>query len=107
MKKVTLGLISVVLASFLMGGCATSSKIETVQAGDSKLSCKDLQTELDKLNQAEQDIDSKKGVNGTNVAAALFWLPGLAYTYYDAGQALDAVRNRRSHLTSIYNDKNC
>jgi hypothetical protein len=35
----------------------------------------------------EADIESKKGVTGTNVASALFWLLGLAYTYYDAGEA--------------------
>lgn len=34
---------------------------------------------LVKLDKAQAEIDSKKGVTGTNVAAAIFWLPGLAY----------------------------
>jgi len=94
-------------ASVLVAGCATSKKIQVVQIGDDKMSCDEITRELARLDQAQDDIDSKKGVTGTNVAAALFWLPGLAYTYYDAGEATEAIAERRSHLTGIYNDKNC
>ena len=88
-------------------GCATSQKIQVVQPGDQNLSCTALMDEIRKLDQARADIDSKKGVTGTNVAAALFWLPGLAYTYYDAGEANRLISDRRSALTTIYNGKNC
>lgn len=104
MKKIAIPLLAGLV---LLGGCATSQKIQVVQAGDHKLSCSQLQGELERLDQAEQTVESKKGVTGTNVAAALFWLPGLAYTYYDAGQANEAIQNRRSHLTKLYNEKNC
>ena len=106
MSHARTGLVSIVLV-VLLAGCATSRKIQVVQPGDNKMTCSELTAQLEKLGQAEQDIASKKGVTGTNVAAALFWLPGLAYTYYDAGQAMEAINDRRSHLTSIYNDKNC
>ena len=92
---------------FYLTGCATTQKITVVQPGDQKLSCSQLQSELTKLDQAQHQVDSNKGATGTNVAAALFWLPGLAYTYYDAGQAAQAISDRRSHLTRLYNDKNC
>ena len=95
------------LTYLLVNGCATTQKIQVVQAGDSKMSCEELTEDLEKLGAAEAAVDDKKGATGTNVAAALFWLPGLAYTYYDAGQALEAVRGRRSHLTELYNDKDC
>ena len=62
---------------------------------------------LARLDQVEDEISGKKGATGTNVAAALFWLPGLAYTYYDAGQALEAINARRAHLTQLHNDKEC
>ncbi|MEK7990438.1 MAG: hypothetical protein VSS52_005480 [Thiotrichaceae bacterium] len=107
MNKTSIMLISTLLAALLLGGCATSKKIQTVQAGDNKLSCNELTSELTRLDDAESDIDSKKGVTGTNVAAALFWLPGLAYTYYDAGQAEELINERRANLTKIYNDKGC
>ncbi len=105
MKK--LNFISIFLIIFIFSGCATSKKTQVVQAGDNNLSCTELKRELARLDEAEEEVNSKKGVTGTNVAAALFWLPGLAYTYYDAGQAMEAINGRRSHLTQVYNQKNC
>jgi len=75
------------LSAISLVGCATSQKVKTVEIGDHKLTCNEIVTETKKLDVAEADVDDKKGVTGANVAAALFWLPGLAYTYYDAGQA--------------------
>ena len=106
MNRMTTGLVSTVLV-ILLAGCATSPKIQVVQPGDNNLSCSELAAQLERLDWAESDVDTKKGVTGTNVASAIFWLPGLAYTYYDAGQAMEAINDRRSHLTSIYNDKGC
>ena len=96
-----------VMASLLIVGCATSPKIQVVQAGDNKMSCEQLKEDLTKLDEASASVQGKKGATGTNVAAALFWLPGLAYTYFDAGQALEAINARRSHLTQLHNDKDC
>ena len=90
-----------------LAGCATSQKVQVVQPGDPELSCSGLKEEFSKLDKAQADIDSKRGVTGTNVAAALFWLPGLAYTYYDAGEAQRLVSDRKSALTTIYNNKKC
>ena len=69
--------------------------------------CNAVKEELAKLDKAQAEIDSKKGVTGTNVAAAIFWLPGLAYTYYDAGEATRFISDRKRALTTIYNNKNC
>lgn len=96
-----------VAMSGLLFGCATSQKIQVVQPGDQNFSCSAIKDELANLDKAQEDIDSKKGVTGTNVAAALFWLPGLAYTYYDAGEATRLIGDRKSSLTTIYNNKNC
>jgi hypothetical protein len=99
--------VTAAAVSGLLFGCATSQKIQVVQPGDQNLSCRTITEELAKLDKTQAEIDSKKGVTGTNVAAALFWLPGLAYTYYDAGEATRLVSERRSALTSVYNNKNC
>lgn len=98
------GLVAVTLVSIL-SGCATSPKVHPVQMADNQLSKEQLVAELNKLDMVQQEIDSKKGVTGTNVASFLFWMPGLAYTYYDASEASKLVEQRRSHLTSIYNQK--
>ena len=97
--------LSVIL--FLCVGCATSSKVQIVQIGDDQLSCQQISEDFKKLDRAAEEVKDKKGITGTNVAAVLFWIPGLIYTYYDAGEALEAIENRRSHLTTIYNKKEC
>ena len=99
--------ISAMAAMSTLTGCATSEKIQVVQPGDPNLSCNAIKDEIEKLDRAQSDINSKKGMTGTNVAAALFWLPGLAYTYYDAGEAQRLISNRKSALTTIYNTKRC
>ena len=99
--------VLIAITSGFLLGCATSQKIQVVQPGDQNLSCDAIKAEMAKLDKAEADIESKKGVTGTNVASALFWLPGLAYTYYDAGEATRLVNDRRSALTTLYNNKNC
>jgi hypothetical protein len=89
-------IVVVALSGFLFG-CATSQKTQVVQPGDRNLSCNAVNEEWAKLDKAQAEIDSKKGVTGTNVAAAIFWLPGLAYTYYDAGEATRLISDRRVH----------
>jgi precorrin-4 methylase len=100
------GIVTIAAAS-LLTGCATSQKIQVVQPGDPDLSCSAIKEEIAKLDSAQADIDSKKGVTGTNVAAALFWMPGLIYTYYDAGEAQRLIRDRKNMLTTIFNNKKC
>ena len=108
MKYITaLEKIVTIVGILVLTGCATSQKIQVVQPGDQNLSCGAIKEEIGKLDKAQAEIDSKKGMTGTNVAAALFWLPGLAYTYYDAGEAQRLISDRKSGLTTIYNNKKC
>ncbi|HEC84215.1 MAG: hypothetical protein DRR08_18160 [Candidatus Parabeggiatoa sp. nov. 2] len=101
------GVSLLLLTALATAGCATSKKVDIVQPGDHKLSCTELKAELQKLDNAQADVDSNKAVTGTNVAAALFWLPGLAYTYYDAGEASRLIADRKAHITQLYNEKDC
>ena len=96
-----------VAATVTLAGCSTSQKIQVVQPGDNNLSCAGLQEEMAKLDNAQAEIEGKKGLTGTNVASAIFWLPGLAYTFYDAGEAQRLISDRRSALTTFYNNKRC
>lgn len=102
-KIVTLAVLITVTA--LVSGCATSPKVQVVQAGDNVLSKDQLLAEINKLNEADQKINDKKGINGTNAAAALFFWPGLIYTQMDASDARKLVEQRRNHLTGLYNQK--
>ena len=99
----------IVGAACLLGltACSTSEKVQSKQIGDSEMSCEQLLAETEKLDLAKEEIDSKRGATGTNVAAAIFWLPGLAYTYYDAGQADQLILERKAWLAQLYDEKGC
>lgn len=97
-------LLFITLAT-LISGCATSPKVNVVQAADHTLTKEQLLAEISKLDSANKEIDSKKGVTGTNVAAALLFWPGLVYTHMDASEATRLVDQRRNHLTNLYNQK--
>jgi hypothetical protein len=104
-KQIAKALLIVLALIPFVSGCATSKKVQAVQIGDNNLTKQELVAELAKLDNAQKEIESKKGVTGTNVASALFWWPGLAYTYYDASEANRLIEQRRAHLTSLYNQK--
>lgn len=93
------------LCLLFLAACSSSLKTQVVQMSDNTLSKQQIVEELSRLNEAEQEINSKKERMGTNSAAFLFWWPGLAYTYHDASEALKLVDQRRSHLTALYNQK--
>jgi len=99
--------LSCCIFAILLAGCSTSKKMKTVEIGDNKMTCGEMRGELRRIDDAEANVDDKKGVTGTNVASFLFWLPGLAYTYYDAGKAEDAIEKRRSHIKAMYNKRGC
>jgi len=107
MKKHYAQIICLALLSLFVAGCATSRKVQVIQMGDDQLTCKELTTQMKGMDKAQANVDSKKGMTGTNVASALFWIPGLAYTYYDAGQATKLISERKSHLIELYNKKGC
>ena len=90
-----------------LAGCATSEKVQARQIGDQELGCAQIQTESAKLDETQRRVDANRGMTGTNVAGALFWLPGLAYTYYDAGQADQLISERQSWLSQLYDQKKC
>jgi len=69
------------------------------------MSKEQILAEIEQLKCVEANVNSKKGVTGTNVAAALFFWPGLAYTYIDANDAEHKLEQRRNHLVSLYNQK--
>ena len=51
--------------------------VQERQAGDKTLSCSEILDEVDDARRFENKARNAKGVTGTNVAAALFWWPGL------------------------------
>ncbi len=104
-KPARLSQITVVLLTMLLVGCSTSRKVEVVQRDDASMSCQQLRQEFARLDDTQAEIVNNRG--SSNLAALIFWLPGVAYSEADADKALELVRERREHLNRIYRDKGC
>ena len=93
--------------SLLTAGCVSSQKVDKVQINDNELSCKELAEQIQAAEDYKKKAEENKGVNKTNVAAAIFFIPGLVSTYIDANDAIKAAEDRKQHLLEIYNDRKC
>ena len=92
-------LIAVALSGLLFG-CATSQKIQVVQPGDQNLSCNAIKEELARLDKAQADIDSKKGVTGTDNAKLNRFAIRRWRTFLVAGFGVYLLRCWRSYSFS-------
>ena len=59
-------------------------------------------------NKYAEDAKKEKNLGtGTNMAALLFWLPGLYQTSVNVKEAVDAANRRAEHLSKLKIAKNC
>lgn len=105
MKKTII--TAAIAAAALASACTTTEKVSVMQPGDRAMTCTQLKEEFAKLDAIKRDADSDKGVNGANVAAVILFWPAAAGNYLNARDAQQLVEQRRTHLMSFYNDKQC
>tara|TARA_B100000780_G_C21031069_1_gene413415 strand:+ start:485 stop:955 length:471 start_codon:yes stop_codon:yes gene_type:complete len=88
--------------------CATPTVINVVGPTDNALTCNQLDTEIARANRYADDAKREKSLGtGTNVAALLFWFPGLYQTNVNVKEAVDAANRRSEHLSKLKLEKNC
>lgn len=103
MKK--LGIIFFSL--LLLSACSTPKVVEVNKVSDTRLSCTQLEEEIIEANRFEQKARDKKGVTGTNVAAAVLFWPAMIGTYKNANDAIEAARDRKAYLMKLRANKGC
>lgn len=106
MNKV-MALSAAIAFATLMTGCATPKVVDVKQTGDANLSCAQIKEQIAEASEFETKARDTRKVNGTNVAAAVFFLPGLAATYLNSEEAITAAKERREHLDKLAAQKNC
>tara|TARA_Y100000385_G_C12559346_1_gene411411 strand:- start:119 stop:436 length:318 start_codon:yes stop_codon:yes gene_type:complete len=104
MKKIPIYIIMLLF----IASCATPTVVQVVAPTDSKLTCNQIDTEIAMANKYASDAKKEKNIGtGTNVAALLFWLPGLVATNMNANEAIEAANQRALHLQNLKTQKNC
>ena len=105
MKKTVI--VAAVAAALSTAACTTTEKVSVMMPGDRAMTCAQLKEEFAKLDVIKRDADSDKGVNGANVAAVLLFWPAAADNYLNARDAQQLAEQRRTHLMTFYNEKQC
>ena len=90
-----------------VAGCASPTVVDERKLGDEQLACEQLEQEIRLAQRYEEEARDERGVTGTNVAAALFFWPGLLVTAANTDEAIDAAQDRQEHLTEIHRARNC
>jgi len=93
-------------AMFLATSC-THNKVDVSKVDDGSKSCSQIKTELEQLDEMENDIDEKTGLSGRNVGMALLFWPGVIVNEMNADDAEDRIRQRKDRLVGIYESKSC
>ena len=88
--------------------CATPHVVTVIGPNDNRLSCSELDNEIAIASKFKRDAKAEKSYGtSTNVAALLFWLPGMVATQMNANDAIRAADDRINHLNRLRAKKNC
>lgn len=105
MKKTAV--VAALAAALSAAACTTTEKVSVMMPGDRAMTCTQMKDEFAKLDVIKRDADSDKGVNGANVAAVLLFWPAAAGNYLNARDAQQLAEQRRTHLMTFYDEKQC
>jgi len=107
LERISMRFLAVLFSVMFLSGCATPDVVEIRQMNDESLSCTQLIQASEEAKRFGREAKGERKATGTNVAAAIFWWPGLLATYVNTEDALDAARERQEVLKRIYDDKGC
>ena len=98
-----------ILSLFLICiSCATPTVVNIIGPNDSALNCKELSSEITKVNQyADEAQAAKKMGSPHNIGALLFFLPAMGVTMKNVEEASKAASERALHLNKLKEKKNC
>ena len=104
MKKI----LALLTLFFFIISCATPTVVNVIEPNDNELSCKELSSEIAKANQyADEAQKAKKTNKPHNIAAILFFLPGIGFTMHNVEEASKSAKERAIHLNKLKEKKNC
>lgn len=98
---------AIALAAVALIGCASPTVVQTVKAGDTGLTCPQLQNEYQDTENFRAAADKEKGLTGGNVARAILFWPAILGSFSNANEAISAADARKVHLANLMNQKSC
>ena len=100
--------LSILFLLLVCVSCASPTVVNIIGPNDSALNCKELSSEIAKVNQyADEAQAAKKMSNPHNIGAIIFFLPGMGVTMKNVEEATTAANKRALHLNKLKEKKNC
>jgi len=93
--------------ALVLVACATPTVVQSVKTSDNELDCNGLKGEIAEAEQFEAAARKERGITSTNVAAAILFFPALGATYLNTEDAINAAKERKTHLMAIAKKKSC
>ena len=104
-KRVLKNVLYVTLAAGMVTACGgkQSPRAAGVTTVDKKMSCQDLQLEINDAEYIRQTAMQNKGLSARNI----LWPFGYPSTYMSAEEALESAERRLNYLQRVYVIKDC
>ena len=100
--------LTLLVLLIFISSCATPHVVSVIGPNDNRLNCNELDNEIAIAAKFKRDAKAEKSYGtSTNVAAILFWLPGVVATQMNANEAIKAADDRINHLNRIRAKKDC
>lgn len=86
---------------------ACHQKVQPVSDADKQLSCSELKSEIQRVQEVKAKISKSRGFSGRNVGLALVFWPGIIINEMSGDSAEDAANNRLVQLENVYAKNHC
>lgn len=97
----------IVLSMTIVSGCVSPDVVATTSISDEALTCAEIKTQFEQLDEIRAEAKKGKTVSGENVAAAIFFWPAVIGNSMNANQALEAANKRNDVLVAMAKKKRC
>ena len=82
-------------------------RIEPQRPTDRRLSCQELQREMQRAEAAIREVEGKTGLSGRNVGMGLIFWPGIVVNELQGARAIDAANMRVARLRELSDQRGC
>ena len=94
------------LTSSLMA-CVSTKTVSSEQVDDTQLGCASLATRIGEVRGGRDYAKANRGLSGSNVMAALFFLPALVVNNNNTADMIKSMDEREGVLTGLYEKNEC
>ncbi len=99
--------VALIASALLVVGCASPTVTQAIKAGDTGLTCPQLQNDYQDADKLRETADKEKGLTGGNILRGLLFWPAILGSFANANEAIAAADSRKVNLANIMNQKGC